>query len=448
MNKSKVLLTQSLTGDTPAGYEVSGTNQAWGQQIGRYMLNNSRGILAVCAALAPPLLKVVGMEGGGFHFVGPSSCGKTTLLRVAASVSGNPATTIKTLDATASNLEAAAAVCNDGLLILDELGQAAPDALGGLVYKLASGIGRGRADQRGEARERKSWRNLFLTTGEVDMSTMLKTIGKRPAAGQELRLVSIPAVPDGSGGNGIYENLHGLESGAALSDHFKQATSQYHGAPLRAYLEVLVHDLNQDSHQLRQTFLQAIKDFVDEAVPAGSDGQVMRVAARFGLLSAAGEYAARHGVLPWPEGEAAWGVRECFNAWLQRRGGYGPLEVKNLLETFEGWLQTNGEARFTPMDGELKGPARPVVNRAGFRRQSAIAMSEDSGMEYFIFPAAFREAIGAAEPRWAARVLVEHGWLSIHKNGDICQLKKLPGAGACRIYHVPSQVGSEDAEEI
>lgn len=201
MSKSKVLLTQSLTGDTPAGYEISGTNQAWGQQIGRYMLNNSRGILAVCAALAPPLLKVVGMEGGGFHLVGPSSCGKTTLLRVAASVSGNPATTIKTLDATASNLEAAAAVCNDGLLILDELGQAAPDALGGLVYKLASGIGRGRADQRGEARERKSWRNLFLTTGEVDMTTMLKTIGKRPAAGQELRLVSIPAVPDNGGKN-------------------------------------------------------------------------------------------------------------------------------------------------------------------------------------------------------------------------------------------------------
>ncbi|MDK9716830.1 MAG: DUF927 domain-containing protein [Trichlorobacter sp.] len=201
MSKSKVLLTQSLTGDIPAGYEESGTKPGWDQQIGGLCVGNSRAVLAVCAALAPPLLKLVGMEGGGFHFVGPSSCGKTTLLRVAASVSGNPATTIKTLDATASSLESAAAVCNDGLLILDELGQAAPDALGGLVYKLASGIGRGRADQRGEARERKSWRNLFLTTGEVDMSTMLKTIGKRPAAGQELRLVSIPAIPDKGGKN-------------------------------------------------------------------------------------------------------------------------------------------------------------------------------------------------------------------------------------------------------
>lgn len=238
--------------------------------------------------------------------------------------------------------------------------------------------------------------------------------------------------------NGIYETLHGFESGAALSDHLRQYTSQYHGAPLRVYLEVLVHDLNQDSHQLHQTFMQAIKGFVDEVAPAGSDGQVMRVAARFGLLAAAGEYAARHDVLPWPEGEATWGVRECFNAWLQRRGGHGPLEVKTLLETFEGWLQTNGEARFTPMDGEFKGPSRPVVNRAGFRRSVAVAMSEDSGMEYFIFPAAFKEAIGTAEPRWAARVLVDRGWLE-EVNGSPCVNRRMPGMGACRVYHVPAR---------
>ncbi|MCE1226516.1 MAG: hypothetical protein LWW87_08545 [Geobacteraceae bacterium] len=243
--------------------------------------------------------------------------------------------------------------------------------------------------------------------------------------------------------NGIYETLHGLESGAALSDHFRLATSQNHGTPLRAFLDVLARDLNTDSNQTRQAFLRAIKAFVDDVAPAGSDGQVMRVAARFGLLAAAGEYAARHGVLPWPEGEATWGIRECFNAWLQRRGGHGPLEVKTLLETFEGWLQTHGEARFTPMDGEFKGPARPVINRAGFRRSVAVAMSEDSGMEFFIFPAAFREAIGTAEPRWAARVLVDHGWLSVHKNGDICQLKKLPGAGACRIYHAPARLDDD-----
>ncbi|MDK9716829.1 MAG: hypothetical protein OEL57_02850 [Trichlorobacter sp.] len=238
--------------------------------------------------------------------------------------------------------------------------------------------------------------------------------------------------------NGIYENLHGLASGAPLSDHLRQATSQHHGTPLRPYLKVLTHDLNQDSDLLRQTFLASIKSFVDEVAPAGSDGQVVRVAARFGLLAAAGEYAARHGVLPWPEGEATWGVRECFNAWLQRRGGHGPLEVKTLLETFEGWLQTNGEARFTPMDGEVKGPARPVVNRAGFRRAVHVALSEDSGMEYFIFPAAFREAIGPAEPRWAARVLVEHEWLE-EVNGSPCVNRRMPGMGACRVYHVPAR---------
>jgi uncharacterized protein (DUF927 family) len=238
--------------------------------------------------------------------------------------------------------------------------------------------------------------------------------------------------------NGVYDTLHGFASGATLSDHLRHATSLYHGVPMRAYLDVLTRDLNHDSDQLRKTLQESIKAFVDEVAPAGSDGQVVRVATRFGLLAAAGEYAAKNSILPWPEGEATWGVRECFLSWLQRRGGHGPLEVKTLLETFEGWLQTHGEARFTPMDGDARGPARVVINRAGFRREVTVVLSDDSGTEYFIFPAAFREAIGSAEPRWAARVLVEHGWIE-EVNGSACVNRRMPGMGACRVYHVPAR---------
>jgi hypothetical protein len=127
---------------------------------------------------------------------------------------------------------------------------------------------------------------------------------------------------------------------------------------------------------------------------------------------------------------------------LQRRGGHGPLEVKTLLETFEGWLQANGEARFTPMDGNHRDAARPIINRAGFRRVVVSVPSDESGMEYFIFPTAFKEAIGAAEPRWAARVLVERGWLEEVK-GNACINRRMPGVGACRVYHVPARFDDE-----
>jgi uncharacterized protein (DUF927 family) len=194
----KIILQQATTTDAP-GYEVSGTVADGNNHLYRFCIGNSRLMLAVCAVLAGPLLAILGREGGGLHLVGPSSCGKTTALRLAASVMGDPATTIKTLDATANALESAAALTNDALLILDELGQAAPETIGTLMYKLASGIGRGRADQRGEARNRKNWRNLFLTTGETDLEAMMRGIGRRPAAGQQLRLANIPAIPDQKG---------------------------------------------------------------------------------------------------------------------------------------------------------------------------------------------------------------------------------------------------------
>lgn len=433
----KIHLQQATTTDAP-GYEASGTVADGNNHLYRYCLGNSRLSLAVCAALAGPLLAILGKEGGGFHFVGPSSCGKTTALRLAASVMGAPATTVKTLDATANALESAAALANDALLCLDELGQTAPETIGALMYKLASGVGRGRADQRGEARHRKQWRNLFLTTGETDLDAMMRGIGRRPAAGQQLRLANIPA-PEG--GYGTFEELHGHPTGAALSDHIRQASGLYHGAVFRAYLGRLTHDLNTDPDCLRNRLNAIIKNFVADVAPPGSDGQVIRVAARFALLAAAGEYAARTGALAWPEGDAIWGVRECFLAWLHRRGGHGPLEVRNLLEQFEGWLQTNGEARFVPMDGEERKNNHPVINRAGFRRMVNTVSGDENAWEYFIFSSAFREATAGYDSRWAARVLHQHGILAADQKGELCRQKKLPGMGNQRVYHVPARIG-------
>lgn len=437
----KIMLQQGINADAP-GFEVSGTLAEWNRELGRFCVGNSRLILSVCSALAGPLLAILNREGGGLHIVGQSSEGKTSALRMAASVIGGK-DGIKTLDATKNAFEAAAAMASDCTMFLDELGLGAPDVVAAMVFVLVSGIGRGRADQRGDLRERRKWRVMFLTTGETDLETMMRGIGKRPAAGQQLRLANVPASPDN--GHGIFDELHGFPNGAALSDHIRQTAGQCHGAPFRAYLERLAAEVNADPDGLRERLNGTIKNFVNDVAPPGSDGQVTRVAGRFALLAVAGEYAARHGILDWPEGEATWGIRACFEAWLQRRGGHGPLEVKTLLETFTGWLQANGEARFSPMDGDVKGPARPVVNRAGFRREVATLSSGTAGNEFFIFPAAFREATQGHDPRWASGVLAHHGLLVPDSKGELCRQKKLPGVGNCRVYHVPAQL-SNDAE--
>ena len=81
---------------------------------------NSRLVLAVSCAFAALLLHPAGAESGGLHFVGESSTGKTTALKVAASVFGAP-DYLQRWRATTNGIESLAALRSDTLLVLDEL---------------------------------------------------------------------------------------------------------------------------------------------------------------------------------------------------------------------------------------------------------------------------------------------------------------------------------------
>ena len=97
----------------------------WQAGVGTLASGHVLPVLAMSAALAGPLLHLAGQEGGGVHFHGPSSRGKTTLLQAAASVWGRGGSPgyVRAWRATANGLEGAAASATDTALILDEFGQ-------------------------------------------------------------------------------------------------------------------------------------------------------------------------------------------------------------------------------------------------------------------------------------------------------------------------------------
>jgi uncharacterized protein (DUF927 family) len=289
-------------------YCESGTADEWRGSVATLAQGNTRLVFALYVAFAGALTEIAGEDSGGFHLRGASSFGKSTALRLAASVWGNPSTYVRLWRGTVNGLEGLAILHNDSLLILDEIGQIDPDDAGEAAYLLANGQGKVRVSRNGFARSAQRWRLLFLSAGEASLSAVMAQAGKQSTAGQEIRLADIEA--DAGAGMGIFETLHELPNVAALALAIKEASAKYHGATGKEWLRYLVANRTT----LKNLIPEQIKRFVTEIVPAHAAGQVERVARRFALVAMAGELATRCKLTGWPEGEAAHAARKCFAA--------------------------------------------------------------------------------------------------------------------------------------
>jgi uncharacterized protein (DUF927 family) len=410
-------------------FHTAGSLEGWQKEVATPATGNSRIVFAIACAFAAPLLPFVSAEGGGFHLRGASSLGKTTALKAAASVCGGGAGKpyIRSFRATANGLEGVAQAHNHALLGLDELGQIDGRELGQVVYMLANGEGKSRARKDGAARPLPRWQLLFLSTGEQSLKDKMGEAGKPTHAGQETRFVEIPA--DAGRGLGLFERLNGFDSAAALANHFKSATERHCGHPLRAFLVKVASNLDGLADRLRA----AVDAFAEDACPDGADGQVRRVAERFGLVAAAGELAIEKGIVFWLAGEARAAARACFDAWLEERGGIEPAEERAAVAQVRAFLEAHGESRFAPWDGPQD---RPVINRVGFRR------AVGGKTEFLIFPEAYKNEICAGRnARFVTEVLKRKGVLETDSQGRSSVPERVPGMNkSIRLYVIRGEI--------
>ena len=326
----------------------------------------------VSTGFAAPLLALLGEESGGLHFRGVSSEGKTTALLVAATVWGEPGR-LERWRSTANALEGVALAHNHNLLCLDELKEVDPREAGGVAYMLANGTGKRRGQPHGGTRPRLTWRFLFLSTGEMSLEQHIAEAGQRIYAGQEVRLVDVPA--DAGAGYGLFEDLHGAQGSKAFADQLREATTRHYGHAGRAFVAALSQDRAENV-----TTAQQLRDgFVAQQVPAGASGQVYRVAQRFGLIGAAGELATAARITGWPEGAALEAAARCFQDWLRQRGGVGNAEETRALSQVRLFFERYGEARFKPWtlgDGDTcercRGSGKVEYSYKGRRRVSIV----------------------------------------------------------------------------
>lgn len=427
----------------PADHQPAGTLATAQQELFRYAVANSRLMLALCTSFVGTILTILQEEPGVIHLFGASSISKTTALFMLLSVWGNPRELLKTWNGTGNALVALLAQRNDGILALDELGLCSAEQAGHTVYVLTAGREKERLKQNTELRDTQTFRTMGFSTGEQTLSDFMRQSrhNLRPAAGQEVRMLDVPADPGED--LGLFQDLCGFGSGATFSNHLKSGATQNYGVAIRVFLKRLVDDRNDRSDWLQETLTAHIKRFMASYLPTGADGQVNRACHRFGIIAAAGELAAAYGVLPFPEGDAIGGVGECFDAWLSRRGTSGQLEVSRLLDQVSAFFERNGENCFVAMDGDERHNNRPIVDRYGFRRAVVSVPSGETSTEYFVFSTRFKELVSGFDSTWAAKQLLLNGIIR-GTDGRTSIVKNLPGEGKKRCYHFFSNVGGED----
>jgi uncharacterized protein (DUF927 family) len=423
VDESETYVLQGGTQDH--AFRQLGTLDNWTENIARYATGNSRLLLAISSAFAAPLLESCVAESGVIHFNGPSSIAKTTHLHVAGSVwgggeiNGYP----RSWRATANGLEGIAAAHCDTLLCLDELSQLAGKEAGQVAYMLANGQGKSRSSRDGLARRAARWRILVLSSGEIGLADKVSEDGRaRSTAGQQVRVVDVPA--DAGAGLGMFEQLHDFPTAEALARHLRDATRQSYGVASREYLRAIIPQMEQ----VRQRAREIIGEFVKASCPEGADGQVYRVAQRFGLIAAGGEIACACNIVPWQPGEVIRASAQCFTDWLEARGGHEAAEARIAIEQIRGFLLAHGLSRFVAW-GEQAQTMRDVT---GFRKQAG------ETWDYYFHSAGWKNACSGLDPRRTAAILFKRAYLVRGEEKGFSKAMRVPGYGKLRLYHVLS----------
>lgn len=335
-------------------YRQGGTLDGWQLEIGKRCVGNPILMLTVCTALAGPLLFHLQRSGGGFHIYGDSSRGKTAAEQAGASVWGHGKEFMRSWRSTSNGLEGVAALHNDTLLALDEIGEADPREIGNLVYGVTNGVGRSRATRTGAARKIRRWQLMLLSSGELTLSQHMAEAGKLSRAGQEIRMLDVRSDLNPFG---AWAELHGLLGGREFSDAILSASTTHYGLAGPAFVGKLlecgeVHELPAMLAELRQLF-------------PTDNGQEGRAAERFAIVAMAGELAISWGILPAPEGSARDAMLVLYNDWRGNQGK-GLSEDAKIRKSIRNFLSRYGEAMFSQLAVE---PPFPIRDRAGWWKQ-------------------------------------------------------------------------------
>ena len=403
-------------------YSQKGELADWRENISRKMEGQSRIVFAICVAFAGQLLSLVNENGGGFHFIGTSSKGKSLTVKIACSVWGNPKHYMCSWRATSNAQENLAAQHNHSFVALDEINLANPNTIGDVVYMLADGEGKDRMSKQGDNRPTLRWQLIYLSTGEEYLESIQKRANKPTKAGQEVRFVSLDAVVNDD--LGIFDStIDDFNTPAEQAEALLKACMTSYGTAGIAWLE----HITLDKEAITDKCIRHMKIFLD-CYPNLSS-QARRVARLFSVVAAAGELATQAGITGWRDGQALHATKLCFENWLSNYGRDADHEERQILNQIRSFIQTHSESRFSNWGSN--GFYQKVSLRVGF-------IKDDN---YLFFQNSFEEACQPFTVKKAVSVLKKYGLLRTNETDrDTFKVNDKNGSKAGRYYCILSNI--------
>lgn len=313
--------------DKPSSHDIwsKGSEDKWIEQLKVPCSASPYMIFAIAAGLSGPALPFFSAKTGlMFNFTGPSGTGKTTLLRVAQSVTqycGNDA--IAPLCATKTALEEQAANHNHLLLCLDEFGtvlgspQQAMNAILDLAYSINEGKGKSRwSGWGGESSGR--WQTTILTTAEHSLQSIMGENNKHVGALIRYIDIQIPTIDEG----GIFIDHNAVQiTPSDLIAKTEHAINNNYGFAIVSFVAKLIK--SEENRDKLENYCIKFSKKLKKYAPDSQD----RYREAFGRVYAAGKIAAKLGLTPFSEEQLSKAIIGIFKKSVKSS------KIKNNVKT-------------------------------------------------------------------------------------------------------------------
>ena len=404
------------------GRQTSMTSQGnladWQASVAQPAETHPLWLFAIMAGFSSALLKLVGLEAGGFNIYGLTSRGKTTLLQVFSSVSGSGAepnggsdSGVYRWDATANGLELIASRHNDVGLALDELGACDAKSVSSILYNLFSGKGKVTMNSARNAAKVNFWRSIVLSSGELSIREKVQSTGAEAMGGMLVRMLDIPI-------DDIAVDFGGLDA-AEATRAMKASCGTSFGTAGPEFLRQLINLTDDDGALLEAEEIEAylrdcLNGCLEELSVPGLAPEEQRALMRFALVLLAGYLAQSFGILDMPEERLLQAVITVRDAWLKgaRDADSGLTGVTRIA----GFIEANSAS----FGGSPDSPRQ--LSPRGF------VYSDSKVGDLYVLPSdRFRQACGDIDHREVARKLKQLGLLHIQESNRLTSRLKVSG---------------------